>query len=154
MVDYIIDYYAFLKVKPDADKKTIKRAYNRAMRNFDSRKKYSKRTQKKYEIIKEAYIILTDDEQRRKFDKVYFSIKTDNKPAKKDNKIGDTVKFAKDMEDEYGVFSKLFKTAINAFKTQPLMATSNVIIGGAVAGYGIKRGRDYMAQRGKKKNQE
>ena len=58
------------------------------------------------------------------------------------------------MEDNLGLISKLFKTGSGAMKGKSLMTGSNLILGGIMAGYGVKKGRDYMAKRGRKNNNE
>ncbi len=158
MVKGIMDYYAFLNVDRDADKKTIKKAYRKALKDYDSTKAYDSKTKMKYEIINDAYIILSDDEKRAKYDEILNqALKT--KKVKKTKKAGTnniekTVKFAADMEEDYGLISKLFKMGSTAFKAQPLMTGANIVVGTAVAGYGVKKGRDYMASRRGKRFEE
>ncbi len=146
MVKYLPDYYKILKISTNANKKDIKNAY----------KKISTQKNKKSDIhtkiIEDAFTVLSNDKKRKKYDKIRKSAiqhKT-KKQKQKNNKIKDSVELAKEVKDKYDLISKIFQTGTKAMKIKPLLTGTNIIVGGAMAGYGIKKGREYMAKRGKK----
>lgn len=151
MVKYIVDYYAFLNVDDNADMKTIEKAYAKAMKAYKSCDSKTALVEKKYKYINDAYRVLSDDKKRAKYDELR-DIALNKKEVQKTKKsgninVGDAVDLVKDAEDNFGIISKLFKTGSGAMKAKGLMTGTNIIIGGAMAGYGIKKGRDYMAKR-------
>jgi DnaJ-class molecular chaperone len=154
MVKYLRDYYKILGINPFADKKTIKKAYKKAALKYHPDKNNNPNAEKKFKLVKEAYIVLIDDKKRNNYDKLRSAaIKNKNeKQKKKNNKksISDAVDLVSDLEDNVGVVSKLFKTGSGAMKGKAMISGSNLIFGGLMAGYGIKKGRDYMAKRGRK----
>lgn len=146
MVKYLPDYYKILKISTNANKKDIKNAY----------KKISTQKNKKSDIhtkiIEDAFTVLSNDKKRKKYDKIRKSAiqhKT-KKQKQKNNKIKDSVELAKEVKDKYDLISKIFQTGTKAMKIKPLLTGTNIIVGGAMAAYGIKKGREYMAKRGKK----
>lgn len=153
MVKYLRDYYKILGINPFADKKTIKKAYKKAALKYHQDKNNYTNAKKQFKLVKEAYIVLIDDNKRNNYDKLRSAaIKNrNNKKNKKSNmNISDAVDMVSDIEDNYGVISRLFKTGSGAMKGKAMFSGSNLIFGGLMAGYGIKKGRDYMAKRRRK----
>lgn len=150
MVKYIPNYYAILKIDEDADKNTIREAYEKLSKKYKQSSNQSKKSKQLCKFTNDAYIVLSDDKKRKKYDKI---LKEANqiKPnqVKKINK--NTVKNAKDavnfVQDNYDIISNIFKTGSKFMKGRTLFTGTNIIIGGAMAGYGVKKGRDYMAKR-------
>lgn len=142
MVKYIRNYYGILGLNMDASKKEIQLAYKRSI------KKHSKQ-----DLVEEAYLVLSDDTKRKNYDKL-FQKSINNKKEKRKGKVNikDSVEQIRDLEDNYSVVSKLFKTSGKSMMGKGLLTGPNIIMGGLAAGYGIKKGRDYMKKRGK--NQE
>ena len=142
MVKYIRNYYGILGLNMDASKKEIQLAYKRLI------KKHSKQ-----DLVEEAYLVLSDDTKRKNYDKL-FQKSINNKKEKRKGKVNikDSVDQIRDLEDNYSVVSKLFKTSGKSMMGKGLLTGPNIIMGGLAAGYGIKKGRDYMKKRGK--NQE
>ena len=149
MVKYVPDYYKILKINTNANKKTIKQAYKRLSKKYSPENNKSNRSQKMYKLIQDAYIVLSDDKKRKKYDKILNN--TNNKSEKKVN-VKKAANLASDIKDNYDLISRLFNFGTNAMKGKGLLTGTNIIIGSAMAGYGIKKGRDYMANR-KRKNQ-
>lgn len=154
MVKYIRDYYKILGISEFADKKTIKKAYKRAVLKYHPDK--NAKTKKHFTLINEAYTVLMDDKKRNNYDKLRNDAKSNknNKKSKKSINVKDAVNTVSDLEDNYGLISKLLKTSSGAMKGKSLMTGSNLILGGIMAGYGVKKGRDYMAKRGKRNNNQ
>lgn len=154
MVKYIRDYYKILEINEFADKKTIKKAYKRAALKYHPDK--NTKTKKQFTLINEAYTVLMDDKKRNNYDKLRNAAKNNkkDKKSKKSINLNDAVNTVSDLEDNYGLISKLFKTGSGAMKGKSLMTGSNLILGGIMAGYGVKKGRDYMAKRGKRNNNQ
>lgn len=154
MVKYIRDYYKILGISEFADKKTIKKAYKRAVLKYHPDK--NAKTKKHFTLINEAYTVLMDDKKRNNYDKLRNAAKSNknNKKSKKSINVKDAVNTVSDLEDNYGLISKLLKTGSGAMKGKSLMTGSNLILGGIMAGYGVKKGRDYMAKRGKRNNNQ
>lgn len=153
MVKYIRDYYKILGINQYADKKTIKKAYKKAALKYHPDKNHRANAEKQFKLVKEAYIVLIDDKKRKNYDKLRnAALKNNNKKSKKNNSknIKDAIDFASDLEDNYGIISKLFKTGSGAMKGKGLFSGTNLLLGGVMAGYGVKKGRDYMAKRGRK----
>lgn len=68
MTKYIQDYYGILNVEADADNETIKEAYEYNMKKYHPDVNNGAKAQKKYELTKEAYEILSDGEKRKEYD--------------------------------------------------------------------------------------
>ena len=62
--------------------------------------------------------------------------------------ISNTFNTVSDIENEYGTFSNIFQSVLGTAKSQPLRTGANLLIGGAIAGAGVKKGRNYMSKRG------
>ena len=149
MVKYIRDYYKILGISQYADKKTVKKAYKKAALKYHPDKNNNPAAIKKFALVKEAYIVLSDDKKRKNYDKLRSAAIKNKKDNKKN--ISDAVDIVSDLEDNYGVVSKLLKTGSGAMKGKTMFSGTNLIFGGLMAGYGVKKGRDYMAKRGRKK---
>lgn len=152
MVKYLRDYYKILSINPAADKKTIKKAYKKAALKYHPDKNKSPNAENQFKLVQEAYIVLSDDKKRRNYDKLRQKVINNKKRPKSDkNNLSDAIEFVSDLEDNYGLFSKLFKTGSGAMKSKSMFSGTNLLLGGLMAGYGVKKGRDYMAGRGRKK---
>ena len=146
MVKVLLDYYAFLKIRRDADIETIKQAYKKAMENYDSAKKYSPKTERFYQIIQDAYIVLTDEKKRAKYDAL-LDTATYTKTAKKiknNNDIKEAIDVASDLNEKYNLGSKLLNVGFNVVKGGSMLGGAKLMFGGAIAGYGMKKGKDYI----------
>lgn len=149
MVKYLRDYYKILGISQYADKKTIKKAYKRAALKYHPDKNGSPSAANKFALVKEAYIVLIDDKKRNNYDKLRAAAIKNKKNNKKN--ISDAVDLVSDLKDNSDIFSKLFKAGSGAMKGKSMISGTNLIFGGLMAGYGVKKGRDYMAKRGRKK---
>ncbi len=67
----------------------------------------------------------------------------------KNNNISNAFNYVSDIENEYGAVSKIFKTLLGTAKSQPLLTGAGLLMGGAVAGKGIQKGRGLISK-GKK----
>lgn len=168
MAKKIINYYKILKVKKDADTETIKRKCKLGLKKYDK-----ENHPKENKILCNAYKILTDDKKRAKYDKLLEKqeeekkedekiiekfeskkMKSHGKRRKRRGKFGrknknysNALNYASNVEKEYGVVSKVFKGMIGNAKSQPLMTGANLLLGGAIAGAGVKKGRNFMSKR-------
>lgn len=153
MVKYLPDYYKILNINPNADTDEIKEAYEISYSKYKA-KKSSKTNNKMIKLINDAYVVLSDENKRRKYDNLRNNAIKNKKSNKKNkNSVEDTFKVVNDVKDNYDLISKLFKTGSGAMKGKSLFTGTNLIIGGAMAGYGVKKGRDYMAKRARKKEE-
>lgn len=156
MVKYIRDYYKILGINEFADKKTIKKAYKKMAMKYHPDKNNNNRSKKRFNLVNEAYTVLMDDKKRINYDKLRIAAQKNKKTQKTKGKnkstLSDAVNTVSDLEDNFGIISKLFKTGSGAMKGKSLMTGTNLILGGIMAGYGVKKGRDYMAKRGRKNN--
>lgn len=150
MVKYIPNYYQILGIATDANKKTIKKAYKRLSKKYGPESNVSKKAKTYNKLINDAYIVLTDDKKRKKYDEILKKAKNDKKEKIKELDI-DTKDVVKTVKDNYSTVSKLFKAGSKGMKGKSLLGGTKLLIGGAMAGYGIKKGRDYMANRGRNK---
>ena len=65
------DYYEILGVPPDAEKKVIKQTYRQLARKFHPDvNPGNKEAEEKFKTINEAYQVLSNDEQRKKYDEL------------------------------------------------------------------------------------
>ena len=174
MVKCIINYYKVLKIEKDADKETIEKVCKKGLRKYDE-----ENYPKEHQVIHDAYIILTDDEKREKYDALLEAaskkeekeeqeeiekpkIKTNKmkrkgrrgygrgKSGRRNNKMmSNTFGNISGIEKEYGTFSKVFQSVLGTAKSQPLMTGANLLMGGAIAGAGVKKGKDFMSKRGR-----
>lgn len=67
----MIDYYAVLEINPAASKQEIKKAYRKLALIWHPDKNRSPNANEKFIEINEAYLILSDDEARAKYDFQY-----------------------------------------------------------------------------------
>ncbi|RAP46090.1 MAG: hypothetical protein BZ136_07910 [Methanosphaera sp. rholeuAM74] len=142
MLKYIPDYYAFLEIDEDADKKTIKKSYMAAISQV-------KADGKKYKYINDAYTVLSDDKKRAKYDKLRQDTLNKNKKSKNINRkdYQELKDVTSDIKDKYDLVSKLFNTSSKIMKGRPFIMGAEMIAGGVMAGYGVKKGREYMQRR-------
>lgn len=145
MTKYIRDYYKILRIKRNANQKTIKRAYKRALLKYDSGKGNVKNAEKKLKLIKEAYKVLSDENKRAKYDELYEQ--ASNNKKNNNSNLNDTFKTVKDVHENYDLVSKGLNTIFKSIKSQPLLTGSKILIGGAAAGYGYKRGKNIINKR-------
>lgn len=169
MVKYLPDYYSILNINETADKKTIKEAYTKSIIKY--RSDSVKNSEQKCKYVKDAYLVLSDDKKRAKYDLLRKKAQEnkkekkeyeDKKESKEDlDKIKDLLS---DMNKKSGRNSKIFGTSAKAMKGKSLFGGGSkllmgngmkLLIGGAIAGYGAKKGRDYIQKRqGKNINKE
>ena len=65
------DYYAILGVSPDADEKTIRKTYRKLARQYHPDvNPENKEAEEKFKEINEAYQVLSNPEQRKKYDEL------------------------------------------------------------------------------------
>ena len=132
-MNYKLDYYKILGVRIYSDKKEIKKAYKKLALKYHPDVNDNPYAERKFRKINEAYTVLSDDKLRKQYDTVRASkfmkkrkvsadvpVKTTNSPVKKhktrhakkrDTKPGSTiskgVKYAINLEKDYGLFSGL-----------------------------------------------
>lgn len=149
MVKYIPDYYAFLDIDEDADKKTIEKSYGTAISQVKS-------GGKKYKYIVDAYLVLSDDRKRAKYDKLRRDALNNNKKSKNMNRkdYKELMDVTSDIKDKYDLVSKLFNTSSKIMKGQPFIRGVEMMAGGVMAGYGVKKGREYMQRRRRRNDDE
>lgn len=66
----VSDYYAVLGVNPHADSKAIRSAYRRLARRYHPDVAKSHQAARRFLLIREAYEVLSDPEQRRQYDEL------------------------------------------------------------------------------------
>ncbi len=125
MVKYIRDYYKILDVKSDSDKSEIKKAYKKAVVKYHPDVNNDENANEKFNLIQEAYEVLSDENKRVKYDKLLNSAKfnypkvksksnlTKYKKDKNSNtldKISKGVDLAVELENEVGLFSNALST--------------------------------------------
>ncbi len=144
MVKYIKDYYKILNISPNADFKTIEREYRECTTQYNKSNKTSK-DEKKYEKVKEAHSVLSDQTKRTKYDKLRkralenkHKSKSKSK-AKEDKDYDKIIKSTKNISKEIGNISKIL---FNSGESQitSLFSTKNVLIGSLFTGFGLKKG--------------
>ncbi|RAP53050.1 MAG: hypothetical protein BZ138_01900 [Methanosphaera sp. rholeuAM270] len=150
MDKYVPDYYKILGIDKNASKKTVKKAYKRLAKKYDPETSGKKNAATKYKFVKDAYIVLSDDKKRAKYDKILKDAENKRKYEEHKKETVNTKDVINTVKDNSDIISKLFKTGTKAMKGKSLFTGTNLLIGGAMAGYGIKKGRDYMANRGRK----
>ena len=98
---------------------------------------------------------MIDDKKRSNYDKLRSAaIKNKNdRKNKKDNNVNikDAVDIVSDLKSNSTTVSKVFKAGSGAMKGKTMFSGTNLLLGGVMAGYGVKKGRDYMAKRGRNK---
>ena len=65
------NYYEILKIKPDASKEIIKKAFREEALKWHPDRNKSPEARERMQLINEAYLILKDDEARFKYDIEY-----------------------------------------------------------------------------------
>ena len=116
----MIDYYRILNISHNATKQEIKEAFKKeALKWHPDRNKSVEATQR-MQLINEAYLILYDDEARKRYDEQYFKFKNSNyqeKPnynqkqynwenySSDDEVLNDWIKKAKEQAKEMLFFS-------------------------------------------------
>lgn len=175
MVKYILDYYGILNIDETANKKTIEKAYKRAIVKYKS--KSGEMDKQKCKYVKDAYLVLSDDERRAKYDLLRKQAKMNSKDKKSDDyddvkENADKIKdILSDMNKRSGRGSKFVSSSAKAMKGKSMMGGGSkllsgtgskmlfgngakLLVGGAIAGYGAKKGRDFIRGRGKNKTNE
>lgn len=138
-MNYKTDYYKILGIYEDADKKTIKKAYKKLALKYHPDINNSKNAEKKFKRINEAYTVLYDDEERKKYDSYRLKYiqqstrrKTDKSgsPVKKESSphrkrrrkrsktkrktdISKYINLATRLEEDYGLISGIIGLAVN-----------------------------------------
>lgn len=173
MTKYLLDYYDLLKINRDADLDSIEKGYNEKLR-------LCKDNPKKTVYVKDAYIVLTNDKKRKKYDELLKTANVitedelfDDEEKKKDNskktfessqkssknifKQGKGKYASKGMRgrgslssnstDSINLISKLFNLGSKGMGSSSVIPGAKLLLGGATAAYGIKKGKDYMNNR-------
>lgn len=122
MVKYIQDYYKILNVEVDASGDEIKKAYKRAVLKYHPDVNSSDGADKKFKLIHDAYVVLSDENKREKYDYLRNTAKNYNQLVKRNtdlvyskkyaksnslDTISNGISLAKDLENEVGLFSNL-----------------------------------------------
>ncbi|MBE6486151.1 MAG: J domain-containing protein [Methanosphaera stadtmanae] len=141
MVKYIRDYYKILDVSINANEDEIKKAYKKAVLKYHPDVNKEDNSNKKFQLIQEAYVVLSDDIKRQNYDKLISSAKT-NLPKKisksnlttvnrkkKSNPldtISKGVELAVNFENETGILSKTLNTIIGSNASHPFRKTGGL----------------------------
>lgn len=141
MVKYIRDYYKILGVSANADKEEIKKAYKNAVLKYHPDVNKEDSSNDKFQLIQEAYEVLSDDKKRRHYDKILASARN-NLPKKvpkrglsKYNKmkksnsldnISKGVELAVNLEENLGIFSTALNTIAGSNVVSPFRKTSGL----------------------------
>ena len=122
MVKYIQNYYKILDVEVDATKDEIKKAYKRAVLKYHPDVNNSKSAEKKFKLIHDAYVVLSDENKRENYDYLRYAAKNNNQLVKRNtdivyskkynqsnslDTISNGIKVARDLENEVGLFSNM-----------------------------------------------
>lgn len=122
MVKYIHDYYKILDVDVDATGDEIKKSYKKAVLKYHPDVNKEDKSGKKFKLIHDAYVVLSDDKKREKYDMLRKVAINDKRIAKRKSDISiskkssgsntlDTiskgVEFASTLENDVGLFSNL-----------------------------------------------
>jgi len=83
------DYYGTLGISKDADKKQIKKAYRKLALRYHPDRNKSPDAEERFKQINVAYVILSDDEKRQRYDSL--EIVTDDKDLDFEIKHEETV---------------------------------------------------------------
>ncbi|RAP50227.1 MAG: hypothetical protein BZ138_06875 [Methanosphaera sp. rholeuAM270] len=164
----ITNYYKILKVEKDADKETIEVICKHNLEKYDE-EKYPK----KHKLYHNAYVILTDDEKREKYDKLLESSEEDKnekitrkdmkgkgrgrgsgrkgkgmgrgRSGRKNNNLSNTLGYVSDIAGNNQV-SSIVSTLLGTAKKSSLLTGASLLMGGAVAGKGIQKGMKAMSK--------
>lgn len=175
MVKRLINYYKVLKIEKDADTETIDKKCKQGLKKYDE-ENYPKEHQiihdaqiiltddekrEKYDKLLEA--ASEKEEKDEEIEKPKFETKRMKGKMRGKGKRGygrgrsgrrnysnmsNTFNTVSNIEKEYGTFSNIFQSVLGTAKSQPVMTGANLLLGGAIAGAGVKKGRDYMSKRG------
>ena len=152
MTKYIKNYYKILKVDRYADQKTIKEAYKKLSLKYHPDVNDNEEDHEKILSIQEAYSVLSDADKRIRYDKIYdraYANKSKSEKGKKRHK-NNSFDLLKDVEDNFRIASKGANLLFGSLKSQPLLTGTKLLMGGAITGVGINRGRKYFKNRGKR----
>ena len=165
MAKKILNYYKILKVEKDADKETIEVICKHNLEKYDE-EKYPK----KHKIYHNAYVILTDDEKRAKYDKIIESSEEEKeekittkkmmdngrgrgkgrkgkgRSGRKINNLSSTLGYVSDIAGNNQI-SNILSTFLGTGKQSSLLTGASLLMGGAVAGKGIQKGMKSMSKR-------
>ena len=141
MVKYIRDYYKILDVPVDANEDEIKKAYKKAVLQYHPDVNKEDSSDRKFKLVWEAYVVLSDNKKRQNYDKLRASAKS-NLPKKmpksalskydkkkKSNSldtISKGVELAVDLEKELGIFSNSLSLITGSNVAKPFRKTSTL----------------------------
>ena len=135
MVKYIRDYYKILNVTIDSNDEEIKKAYKKAVLKYHPDVNKEKDSDKKFNLVQEAYTVLSDENKRRNYDKLRSSAKSNypkriskselskinkNKKSNSLDTFSKGVELAINIENETGILSKSLNTIIGSNVVSPL----------------------------------
>lgn len=143
-----IDYYAVLNVNTNASKENIKKAYKKEAIKWHPDKNRTIDTTKRMKLINEAYVILYDDDARRRYDIEYKSFikfknqrksnKTTESQNQKENEKSKNEKYeyrSYEIKDDI-----LYKWIQNARKQAVELVKLTVGDFKEIGGHGLKEG--------------
>ncbi|MBR0473330.1 MAG: DnaJ domain-containing protein [Methanosphaera sp.] len=125
------NYYKILKVKMDADNKSIKKAYKKLALKYHPDVNPSENAEKKFRILTEAYNVLIDKQKRKEYDhkraslirkqaqikknelKIKEGKQRHRRQARRKNNISKYVKLAGQLERDYGLVSSALGLVVN-----------------------------------------
>lgn len=134
MVKYIRDYYKILDVNIDSNDEEIKKAYKKAVLKYHPDVNKEKDSDKKFNLVQEAYTVLSDENKRRNYDKLRSSAKSNypkriskselskinkNKKSNSLDTFSKGVELAINIENETGILSKSLNTIIGSNVVSP-----------------------------------
>ena len=134
MVKYIRDYYKILNVTIDSNDEEIKKAYKKAVLKYHPDVNKEKDSDKKFNLVQEAYTVLSDENKRRNYDKLRSSAKSNypkriskselskinkNKKSNSLDTFSKGVELAINIENETGILSKSLNTIIGSNVVSP-----------------------------------
>lgn len=134
MVKYIRDYYKILDVNIDSNDEEIKKAYKKAVLKYHPDVNKEKDSDKKFNLVQEAYTVLSDENKRRNYDKLRSSAKSNypkriskselskinkNKKSTSLDTLSKGVELAINLENETGILSKSLNTIMGSNVASP-----------------------------------
>ena len=135
-----IDYYALLEIEQNASKDEIKKAFRRQAIKWHPDRNPSQDTTSRMQDLNEAYLILKDDEARRRYDLEYNRFKSYKNPneQKQSTQTSQTVSGQQESKSsgdndksaysyDYEVVDDLLKRWINNAKRQAVELAKNTI---------------------------
>ena len=111
MTKYIQDYYGILGVEPDADNKTIKDAYECNIKKYHPNVNNGAKAQRKYELSKEAYEVLSDADKRKKYDVLRQKAIANQKKKEEEEKAKQDFDYKKSAKNSKSSFKGKKKSA-------------------------------------------